>query len=467
MRHAAATSSGSTPAVVHAGTGDVCRDDAASAATPFVTSPPVSPGRAGGAAPALAGLRLEKPVYGHPGAVFDPHPLGSAASAHATPGSLGVLEHNCNGTSGAERAWWDQLDWWWARRAYEKAKELERLAAVARADHFGVAGFACTHAEARFRAERRALWYDERARGLHVPRAHRVRECGHGDGVALRCACGRHVVTPACGQVQLCGRCRKRCFARVRRRTVRALHAHVRASQRAWEARGRPRGGRRTLTMATLTVRHSGSLETDRAVLVRAWCRLRAWIRKRIIQRFCPLRLDGSKGGVRCGCGRRCGRFLYVMVWEQTPGDDGRGHVHAHVVVLLPFIEWADIHAEWKRATDKRSTFIHLRTDGGKSPERAAHYLAKYASKGVDLAGPEQWAPELAARALAMQWGRRKVSASHGAWLPEPEGCTTCGERWAVLELPPRRALMAPAWMHRLNWSGADPPPPRRYGHTA
>lgn len=127
------------------------------------------------------------------------------------------------------------------------------------------------------------------------------------------------------------------------------------------------------------------------------------------------------------------------MTWEVTPGSRGIGHVHAHVVVLWPYVDYAAAKDEWARATEGRAHRNGLDIEGchdrGKAGndldgvERAAYYVAKYASKGGGLA---EFDPDVAAAILGATYEQRRWSVSHGFWVPEVSRCTRCGGRWCV-----------------------------------
>jgi hypothetical protein len=245
-------------------------------------------------------------------------------------------------------------------------------------------------------------------------------------GATVACKCGTRVVPSGCGLRWLCETCQRRTYGRFRRRLLRALGAHVHAAQRA-QVHGR--GKQRRAVLMTLTARHSGDLGRDREVLVAGWRRLRMWLHRRL----------GGKGK---------GRFVYALAWELTPGTDGLGHLHAHVVALLPWVDWGDVRTEWLRATGGESLSIDLKSSA-LGVESAAKYMAKYASKGVQLA---DLAPEVAAGALDAMYMQRAVSASHGFWLPDPCGCSKCGAAWQVIDRPPGLDVRtAPVWVTHGN----------------
>lgn len=287
-------------------------------------------------------------------------------------------------------------------------------------------------------------WYDRRAASLARPIRERVDGCGKGSPLVVECGCGRVKVPTTCGQRQACDVCMRRTFRRLRARLAKAMRARVLANGRA--NRGGRRGSLRLPVMLTLTVRHTGNLLEERKTIQRGWERLRAWLHRRL----------------RAASGR--GQFDYALTWETTPGTDGLGHGHAHVVALLPFVPFDELRDEWVRATRGASTGIHCaapkdkegrRLRGDRAAARAAEYLAKYASKGTCELGA--FTPELAADVLDAAWGRRVCSTSYGFWLPKPPcKCKACGELWLVVEKPAKgerqRAVWAPELRIWVEW---------------
>lgn len=377
-------------------------------------------------------------------AVAGPRASG-AGGAGASSGSgsarcLDYLGQNCNAgaapdDAGAAKAeWFRQLDAAWAPLARRRAVALRRRA-LERAAVPGVRPIGedppAGNAPPRDPPSvewRGGLWHMRRAASLGRSLAGRVAGCG-AQSLKVRCACGPRDVPVSCGVRLLCPACKRKTYKRLRAKLVRALAARVEASERAWIRDGRPRGRRRAPTLLTLTTRHSGDVAADRETITRAWVRLRAWAHKRI------------------------GKFDYAMVWEVTQGEDGAGHVHAHVAALWPWIDFADVHDEWVRATDGRSSNIDIRTTrartGAKSAQQAARYLSKYASKGVQLG---DFAPILAAGVLDALWQRRIASTSRGFWLPREACCRACRSRWVIVQRPEAAPRAAPIWRAQRLW---------------
>ena len=168
---------------------------------------------------------------------------------------------------------------------------------------------------------------------------------------------------------------------------------------RAWD-RATAGGARCGLRLLTLTVRHSGDLDRDRRALVDGWRgfykRAHAWL----------------------------GRYAYAAVWEVTPGRDGLGHVHLHVAVIWPrFVPYGKVRTLWLRACPESERISIVGGSGG--VEKAANYLAKYLSKGVELGG---FNDELQASILATFYNAHLVLTSRKFWGPKT--CDCCGQPW-------------------------------------
>lgn len=272
---------------------------------------------------------------------------------------------------------------------------------------------------------------------MRRPLQTRVNECGQ-EGVVVECRCGRRPVPVKCGLRWLCGRCKKRTFARARHRLSKALGARVRASARS---DGRP-GFQRRPVLVTLTTRHTGDLTSDRERVGESWRKLRQWLHGRArVQAWSKARRQFEDTE------ETIGQFDYALVWEVTPGRDGLGHVHAHVVALWPRTDWNLLRAEWKRATGDDGAEIDLKRAASRDAtevQSAVNYLAKYTSKGVQVG---EFTPELAAQVIDATYGKRLLSTSRGFWLPEPPcACPTCFSSWRVVERPGARRWTQAVW---------------------
>ena len=355
-------------------------------------------------------LRMEAPA------------VDSPSQASGPQGSPVVLVQSGTSVKSGESQgiWWDELDRAMLPRSMERAARAEGRRRVARAG----------------RREGAARYWRHRRDSAAAPLSARVALCGKGEPMVLACGCGHREVIPVCGQTKACPRCQRRAYKRLQTRLTRTLRARQTSNYRRWLQDGRPRGARRTAALVTLTVAHSGELAADREVLQRAWERLRAWLWH------------------RCG-----GAFDFVRVWEMTPGSSGDGHVHCHVVAMLPWVDYRDLGAEWVRATSA------LAVSGGVdvrriSPVEASSYLAKYASKGVQVG---VMAPALAADFLHLTYGKHAVSVSRGFWVPREKGCHCCGERLALIERGSALVSVSPALgmdiqRRRAMWARYGPP---------
>lgn len=233
-----------------------------------------------------------------------------------------------------------------------------------------------------------------RAGSLGRPLGPRVARCGS-TLFAVRCGdlSRAPVLVPrGCRQWWVCRSCRRRRSNSLRVRITDGLVA-------AW-SRSTAGGRRCGLRLLTLTVRHSGVVDRDRRALVDGW---RAMYK---------------------GLRRWLGLAPYVATWEVTPGRDGRGHVHMHVVVIWPrWVDYGRVRALWLRACPESERISIV--GGSNSLERAANYVAKYISKGVELSG---FTDELRAEVLASFYNARLVLTSHKFWGPKV--CKCCGEPW-------------------------------------
>ena len=170
---------------------------------------------------------------------------------------------------------------------------------------------------------------------------------------------------------------------------------------------GHPRWG-----LLTLTVRHSGDPATDRRRILAGFTSLRKWLHRHF-HRAPP----------------------YALLWEITPGEDGRGHVHAHVALQIPALskpKFSEFRNVWLSAVPESRQFNYQLAKKG--PVGAARYLAKYLSKTVSVA---EFGPELAALAVASQYGQRVVSASQRFWIASTAPkCRTCHQLWELVDKP-------------------------------
>lgn len=273
----------------------------------------------------------------------------------------------------------------------------------------------------KWRARRREAWrrrqHDKhdyakaRERSLMVDPVSRLTKCGE-FALWVKCGCRRVRVEVGCRQKWLCEPCRKRYYSRMRRRVLKAAGALTARAPAGW-----------SWVMLRLSVRHSGDVAADRARLTLGWKRLRQWAHKRI------------------------GKFAFHAVHEVTPGRDGAGHHHAHVIALWPTTKragsmwWGDVRSEWQRAVQDPGAELDLQV-ARKGVRGAAHYAAKYASKGVDVG---DFPPVLAGHVIASNYGKRCQSASVGFFRAvAPEPCKCCGDLFALESRPEPLRSVAP-----------------------
>jgi hypothetical protein len=256
----------------------------------------------------------------------------------------------------------------------------------------------------------------KRVAALQRPYASKLAKCGS-VGRITKCGCRgrRDVRWHTCRQHLACESCRARRAKRMGARLSEALHAMA------------ERHPTNKLVLITLTLRHSGDIAADRARLAAGW---RAFYK----------RLHALVG-----------RYEYVGVWEVTAGDDGLGHIHAHVVASWPWLDWSELADMWRRSCPEstRISFVAARRDRQPTtPKSAANYLSKYVAKGVQTA---DFSPELRADVIAAAYNTRWLFSSRGVWIPFQPLCPDCGQP----------IILARYRFHAGNWRpdhGPDPP---------
>lgn len=256
-------------------------------------------------------------------------------------------------------------------------------------------------------------WHAARARGLRRGIGSVLDGCGKWIKGSVRCSGGCEgqggPLLDMCKARALCETCAADWAKRLRRRLLRAnvFNEHLRSAERSareMQLKSRPRW-----SMVTLTVRHSGDVSADRERIARGWRRLRSWLHEK----------QGSNA--------------FILVWEITRGADEAGHVHAHVLIPLVWLDYAELRAAWARATDGHGERINVSQGkyGRGGAGGAAAYVAKYASKG-SIALRES--PGVAAKWYAATYAKRWSSTSLRWWLVEPaKHCACCGASWQVV----------------------------------
>jgi len=306
------------------------------------------------------------------------------------PGYLASLGDFCHESEIARETskWWADFAWSWRAAADPIARRWESRARSARVQ--GDRG--------------RQLYAQRRADSLRIDKRVKLDVCGVRK-MQIRCACKELRIPVPCRERWLCEFCRRQYYGRLRKRLLRATRAQTRLANK-----------RQRWAMIRLSVRHSGNLARDRERISEGFKRLRQWLWKKV------------------------GQFPYVLVWEVTPGTTGAGHVHAHVIALWPWIDYADVHQEWVRATGGESTHIDIRP-AQKGASGAAFYVSKYVSKGVEVC---KFPAVLSGRVLAAFYNRRIVQCSRRFFSAPSKLCKCCGKHWRVTELPLPLAQVTP-----------------------
>lgn len=294
-------------------------------------------------------------------------------------------------------------------------------------------------------------WHRARAEGLRRGWAESRARCGQElPGVVVACMrCRRtHPASHRCGHA-LCESCSRRRWAALRARLLPAMARYAklgRCAPRVQPIRcdspsctcrslgaARPRW-----QMLTLTVPHSGDLTQDLVALQNGWRLLRSWL---------------------ASLGER--RPLYVRVLEVTPGRDGSGHAHLHVVRLAGPICYRRLHHAWARVHGVSPRAIrgpHVSWDRDRDGAAAAKYVATYVTKGVGAELPV----DTAARWVEARYGRRLWTRSQALRLrPSGVPCPECAAPAPVLRRLSsftEEQLKVAAIVHDLKALGRPPP---------
>lgn len=171
--------------------------------------------------------------------------------------------------------------------------------------------------------------------------------------------------------------------------------------------------------LVTLTGPHSGDIEMDRRKLGRAWESLRKHAHAAQWWK------------------------TYALTWEVTKGESGTPHVHAHVAVISSWVPYDELHAAWRHAMpgalvlDVQSPAKDTRNASG----RAANYLAKYVTKGIE---PSELTGRKAGELLVAFRKRRKVTTSRHFWMKTKRPCPTCNRMHVTAEHPVSLQAVAP-----------------------
>lgn len=327
--------------------------------------------------------------------------------------------------------WQADLEYVWRMRMLaeiakldERAKRYRREAANLEERDEDDYDTACafTRQQRRRRAQQRiarlkaAQWAEYRARALALPRAEIVKTCRK-RWRSIRCGCGTVELPVGCDNPQLCEWCRKRHWRKWRHRITRSMDIHLRAARASWN---RYRDGRMPpgIYLITLTGPHSGDIETDRIALGKAWERLR-----------------------KTAHAERWWK-TYALTWEVTKGESGTPHVHAHVAVISSWIPYEELHVAWRHAMPGALVLdVQAPQRTRNASGRAANYLAKYVTKGIE---PSELTGRKAGELLVAFRNRRKVTTSSRFWHRVKKDCPVCGQSHQQVGRPCSLQSIAP-----------------------
>jgi hypothetical protein len=195
------------------------------------------------------------------------------------------------------------------------------------------------------------------------------------------------------------------------------MDIHLRAARASW--RMHKTGMQPGVYLVTLTGPHSGDVAQDRAALGAAWRRL-------------------TKAA---SAGRWWG--AYALTWEVTAGKSGTPHVHAHVACVSSWIPYEELHEAWRRAMPGALVLdVQAPQRARNESGRAANYLAKYVTKGIE---PGELTGQQAGSLLVAFHGRRKVTTSAHFWFAKRRECPRCGKRHVNDGRPRSLAHVAPS----------------------
>jgi hypothetical protein len=338
----------------------------------------------------------------------------------------------------------------------------------------------------------RSLQY-AKARALATAQRMRPRldECGK-DEVAVACQCGPRAVKVRCRQRWVCKACQV-AFSAKREPMIRdALVNALDDEHREWGRRGGKRGGGQQPAIYLLTVSHAhtGDIGRDLEVLSSAWRTFsksmhREWGRAPYVGTWeltpgrcttCNGYPDGKGGRARCACDR------------PTP----EGHLHLHVAVVWWRREWDRVSELWRaacpssRGIDIRelesskasyqpasdlqvapyvakyepgqaSAVRPVRRSTLNAAKSAAHYIAKYITKGADGRG---YTPMLRADVCAAFYNRHSFVTSSEFWMPENKCCRKCEARIRRVQTiaPELWDSLAASTMRGYKLDGTGPP---------
>jgi len=144
----------------------------------------------------------------------------------------------------------------------------------------------------------------------------------------------------------------------------------------------------------------------------------------------------------------------HSLVWEVTSGEDGLGHLHAHVAVVSSWVPYEELHVAWREAMPGARVLDVVSPADARERARArgrkydaaggaAHYLAKYVTKGVDAG---EMTGRKAGELLVAFRNQRKVTTSRAFWRPllARSGCKCCRQEYHLVGMPCSMQAIAP-----------------------
>lgn len=176
-----------------------------------------------------------------------------------------------------------------------------------------------------------SVWHKQRAQGQR-DYFKKLRRCGT-EFFGLGCLdCGhRENIGNKCDKYLLCPVCRSHRIKKYRARAINVFGNFERYAQKTGRLRGKRRGGRYTKKLLTLTVPHVGDTAQRIKLLQVAW----VWFLRKLNEHFAAL---------------GCKDVIWLRAFEWTPGHDGKGHPHYHLILFSPFLPRLELGLWWHAA---------------------------------------------------------------------------------------------------------------------
>jgi hypothetical protein len=328
---------------------------------------------------------------------------------------------------------------------------------------------------ATVRMLRAAIVALQRVHSLSTDLEPKIRDCGSGNrrGITIACGCRWFASDYTCRQTWLCWKCRratsKKRGAKLEAALDCALAAErdrfacdadrVRSATFTPRRKGERRTARRRYGGYSYKLRHLDGvlapigLDGAHRPVVRI-VMMTAAVRhdETTTVEECRERINRGLRYFRKKYHARWGRYPYAYLWEVTPGTDGAGHVHAHVALVIPWRPFKTMRGWFIAGVGGRRWCERVRFSWdyqqrgsrrrkASTPRSCSRYLAKYISKGVDVAG---FTRELRAEIAAAFYNRRTISTSRAFWLPRVTECECCGEPFRIVAPDPVFVTCAP-----------------------